>query len=152
MFRPGHRRPGSTACRIANGSEMIQRTTTALTGWPHRAGFTLIELVIVMATIALLLTLALPRYFHAVDKGKLSVQRQNIATLRDAIDKFHGDQARYPDSLEELVQKKYLRGVPIDPLTRLPDWKSIPPRDESLSGVYDVRSAWKAKDETATGG
>ena len=131
---------------------MIRHTTQSLTGWPRHAGFTLIELAIVMATIALLLTIAVPRYFHAIDAGKLNVQQQNIATLRDAIDKFHGDQARYPDSLEELVQKKYLRGVPIDPLTRLPDWKSVPPRDESLGGIYDVRSAWKAKDEKATGG
>ena len=105
-----------------------------------------------MATIALLLTLALPRYFHAVDLGKQNVQRQNIATLRDAIDKFFGDQARYPDSLEELVEKRYLRSVPIDPLTQLPDWKSVPPKDNSPGSVYDVRSAWKPKEEASNGG
>ena len=115
-------------------------------------GFTLIELVIVMAVIALLLTLALPRYFHAVDLGKQNVQRQNIATLRDAIDKFFGDQARYPNTLEELVEKRYLRTVPIDPLTQLPDWKPVPPGDKSIGNVYDVRSAWKPKDETSDGG
>lgn len=119
---------------------------------PSFAGFTLIELVIVMATIALLLTLALPRYFHAIDQGKVNVQQQNIATLRDAIDKFYGDQARYPESLEELVKKKYLRDVPIDPMTRLPDWKPIPPADDSLGGVYDVQSASRPKDETDSGG
>jgi general secretion pathway protein G len=115
-------------------------------------GFTLIELAIVMATIALLLTLALPRYFHAIERGKENVQRQNIATLRDAIDKFFGDQARYPDTLEELVQKRYLRSVPVDPLTQLPDWKAVPPEDNSQGNVYDVRSAWKPKDETDKGG
>ena len=78
-------------------------------------GFTLIELMVVMATIALLLTLAVPRYFHAIDNGKISVQRQNIATIRDAIDKFYGDQARYPETLQELVQAKYLRNSKLKP-------------------------------------
>ena len=119
---------------------------------PVCSGFTLIELVIVMATIALLLTLALPRYFHAVDLGKQNVQRQNIATMRDAIDKFFGDQARYPESLEELVQKRYLRSVPVDPLTQLPDWKPIAPTENSKGNVYDIRSAWRPKNEADKGG
>jgi general secretion pathway protein G len=104
-------------------------------------GFTLIELAIVMATIALLLTLALPRYFHTIEQGKLNVQRQNIATIRDAIDKFYGDRARYPDTLEELVRAKYLRAVPVDPVTDAPDWVVVAPQDPALGGVYDVRSA-----------
>jgi general secretion pathway protein G len=138
--------------RIANGRQMPQHSMPSLNVNRESHGFTLIELVIVMATIALLLTLALPRYFHAVDLGKQNVQRQNIATLRDAIDKFFGDQARYPNSLEELVEKRYLRSVPIDPVTQLPDWKSVPPGDNSLGNVYDVRSAWKPKDEASNGG
>lgn len=112
----------------------------------RRHGFTLIELVIVMATIGLLLTLAVPRYFHTIDRGKQSVQQQNLVTLRDAIDKFFGDQARYPETLNELVERKYLRSVPIDPLTQLPDWIVIAPRDNT-TGVYDVRSAWKPNAE-----
>lgn len=104
-------------------------------------GFTLIELVIVMATIALLLTLAIPRYFNTIDNGKASVQRQNIATIRDAIDKFHGDQGRFPDTLDELVRERYLRSVPVDPFTTAPDWIVVAPDDPTLGGVYDVRSA-----------
>ena len=112
-----------------------------------RRGFTLIELVIVMAVIALLLTLAVPRYFKTIDNGKMSVQRQNMATIRDAIDKFHGDQARYPKTLEELVQLRYLRGVPVDPLTDAPNWIVVAPHDPALGGVFDVRSA-KSSEET----
>ena len=110
-------------------------------------GFTLIELVVVMATIALLLTLAVPRYFHAIDNGKLSVQRQNIATIRDAIDKFYGDQARYPESLQELVQARYLRSVPVDPLTEAPNWIVSAPQDPTLGAVFDVRSAQRSREE-----
>jgi len=106
-------------------------------------GFTLIELVIVMATIALLLTLAIPRYFNTIDNGKASVQRQNMATIRDAIDKFHGDQGRFPQTLDELVDGKYLRAVPLDPFTTAPDWIIVAPEDPTLGGVYDVRSGWR---------
>lgn len=115
---------------------------------PMARGFTLIELMVVMATIALLLTLAVPRYFHAIDNGKISVQRQNIATIRDAIDKFYGDQARYPETLDELVQARYLRSVPVDPLTNAPNWVVVAPQDPSLGAVFDVRSAKQAKEET----
>lgn len=106
-------------------------------------GFTLIELTVVLALIALLLTIAGPRYFHTLDNGRLSVQRQNIAALRDAIDKFHGDQGRYPDTLDELVQKRYLRAIPVDPVTERSDWTVVPPQDSLAGGVYDVRSAAK---------
>lgn len=118
-----------------------------------RHGFTLIEMVIVMAVIGLLLTLAVPRYFVALDGGKVKVQQQNLATMRDALDKFFGDQGRYPETLEELVQKRYLRSVPVDPLTESPNWIAIAPLDPTLSGVYDVRSAAKTKgneNDTAT--
>jgi general secretion pathway protein G len=108
-----------------------------------RRGFTLIELVIVMATIALLLTLAIPRYFNTIDNGKASVQRQNMATIRDAIDKFYGDQGRFPDTLDELVREKYLRAVPVDPFTTAPDWVIVAPEDPTLGGGYDVRSGWR---------
>lgn len=106
-----------------------------------RRGFTLIELVVVLAILALLLTIAVPRYLHTIDAGRQSVQRQNIAALRDAIDRFRGDQGRYPQSLDELVAARYLREVPVDPATERSDWVVVPPQDPSLSGVYDVRSA-----------
>lgn len=114
-----------------------------------RQGFTLIELMVVMVLIALLLTLAVPRYFRTIDTGKDSVQRQNMSVIRDAIDKYYGDLSKYPDALQDLVDKKYLRSIPIDPITNKPDWVSIPPTDTNLSGIYDVRS--NAKEAAANG-
>jgi general secretion pathway protein G len=104
-------------------------------------GFTLIELVVVISVISLLLTIAMPRYFASLDRGKVVVQQQNIVALRDAIDKFYGDNGRYPETLEELVSKRYLRAVPIDPLTELANWIVIPPVDPNQSGVFDIKSA-----------
>jgi general secretion pathway protein G len=117
---------------------------------PH-LGFTLIELVVVMSLIALLLTLAVPRYFNAIDNSRLAVQKHNIAALRDSIDKFYGDTGRYPETLAELVSKRYLREVPQDPLTEAVDWIVVPPTDTNLSGVYDIKSAYKAGDASIAG-
>ena len=105
-----------------------------------RRGFTLIEMLVVMTLIALLLTLAVPRYFSSLDNGRLSVQKQNLATMRDAIDKFFGDQGRYPDSLDELVTKRYLRQVPIDPVSETSNWVVSAPIDPSQGSVYDVQA------------
>jgi general secretion pathway protein G len=107
----------------------------------RRSGFTLIEILVVMTLIALLLTLAVPRFFSSLDKGRLAVQQQNIATLRDAIDKFIADKGRYPDELDELVVNKYLRQIPLDPVTEAANWLVIAPSDTAKGHVYDVQSA-----------
>ena len=116
------------------GTERSSRTASGRTG-----GFTLLEMLVVMTLIALLLTLALPRYFHALDYGRANVQRQNLATIRDAIDKFHGDLGRYPDSLDELVARRYLRQVPVDPLSETSDWVVVAPQDTTEGNVYDIQ-------------
>jgi general secretion pathway protein G len=107
----------------------------------HR-GFTLMELMVVMAIIASLLTLALPRYFHSVERSKEAVLRQDLAIMRDAIDKFFADRGRYPTALEELADRRYLRRVPADPFTdSAGTWVAVPPPDaDEAAGVYDVRS------------
>lgn len=109
-----------------------------------RRGFTLIELVVVMAIIGLLLTLALPRYFHSIERGKTQVPQQNLAVIRDAIDKYYGDNGQYPDTLEDLVAKRYLRGIPIDPVHDSTAWAVIAPPDTSKTGIYDVGPAREA--------
>jgi general secretion pathway protein G len=106
-----------------------------------RRGFTLIEMVVVMAIIGLLLTIALPRYLHSIDRGKEQVQRQNLAVMRDAIDKYYGDNGQYPETLDELVAKHYLRSVPQDPVTGGSDWTVLASPDTDKTGVYDVAPA-----------
>jgi len=106
-------------------------------------GFTLIEMMVVMTLIAILLTLAVPRYFSAIDNGRLNVQRQNLAAIRDAIDKFYGDQGKYPQTLDELVAKRYLRELPLDPVSEAPNWVVVAPLDATLGAVYDVQPASK---------
>jgi general secretion pathway protein G len=106
-----------------------------------RVGFTLIEMIMVVALIGLLLSIGVPRYFHALDQARLNVQQQNLATLRDAIDKFFGDRGRYPDNLDDLVKQRYLRSIPIDPATSKPDWVILPPKDTESGMVHDIASA-----------
>ncbi|WP_435626535.1 type II secretion system protein [Candidatus Ferrigenium straubiae] len=104
-------------------------------------GFTLIELLVVMAIIATLLTIAVPRYFHSVEKSKEAVLHQNLALAREALDKYYGDNGKYPDSLDELVSKKYLRNLPSDPITgNSATWLIVPPDTPEKGGVFDIKS------------
>lgn len=112
----------------------------------RRSGFTLIELLVVMAIIAVLLTLAVPRYFGSLDKSKEAVLREDLYQLRDAIGKYYGDKGKYPESLEALAAEKYLRKVPVDPLTEsAATWVVVAPDDPQKGGVYDVRSGAQGK-------
>ena len=120
-------------------------------GRQGRRGFTLIELLVVMAIIGLLVSLAAPRYFSSVDRSREAVLRSNLSTMRDAIDKFYGDRGRYPDTLEDLVGKGYLRAVPRDPITEsTATWVVVPPEDPEAGGVFDVRSGAPGKGRDGT--
>ncbi|MHB8982423.1 type II secretion system protein [Thiobacillus sp.] len=104
-------------------------------------GFTLVELMVVMAIVALLLSLALPRYFNHLENARETILRQDLAVMRDAIDKYHGDRGHYPDSLEALVSARYLRSLPVDPITERADtWQIVAPPGDAVGAVYDVRS------------
>ena len=105
-----------------------------------------------MTLIALLLTLAVPRYFTAMDNGRSRVQQQNLVTMRDAIDKYFGDLGRYPDTLEDLVSKHYLREIPIDPVSEQRDWTVVAPPDPSLGAIFDVTPSRAADAASAAGG
>jgi general secretion pathway protein G len=104
-------------------------------------GFTLIELMVVLAIIAGLLTLAAPRYFQHVDRAKETILKSDLAGMRDALDKYFADTGRYPANLDELVTRRYLRKVPPDPVTESSaSWLMVAPADPALGGVYDVKS------------
>ena len=111
-----------------------------------RLGFTLIELLVVLAILATLLTLALPRYFGSLDKSKEAVLKENLFQLRDAISRYHADKGRYPESLDQLASDKYLRKVPIDPVTdSATSWVVVRSEDPQKTGVYDVKSGASGK-------
>ena len=104
-------------------------------------GFTLIELLTVMTIIAILLTIAVPRYFNSIERSKEVTLRQDLNVMRDAIDKFQGDTGALPQTLDELVSKKYLRSVPVDPMTEsAATWQMVAPQDPKMTGVQDVKS------------
>jgi general secretion pathway protein G len=109
---------------------------------PNGRGFTLIELLVVLSIIALLLTLAVPRYFHSIDTAKEAVLSENLHIVRETIDKFYGDKGRYPDSLDELVSERYLRALPHDPVTgSTTTWTIIAPAAPDAKGnVFDIKS------------
>ena len=104
-------------------------------------GFTLIELLVVMAIIATLLTIAVPRYTRSLLRSRESVLKQDLTTLRESIDKFYGDTGKYPQTLAVLVDKRYLRSIPVDPIAKSADkWIVVNSEDPEDNGVKDVRS------------
>lgn len=109
-------------------------------------GFTLIELLVVLSIIATLLTLAAPRYFQHVERSKEAVLRENLAGVRQALDQYHADKGAWPATLQALVDDRYLRALPLDPITESNDtWVlEAPPDDKSGEhadgGIYNLRS------------
>jgi general secretion pathway protein G len=115
------------------------------------AGFTLIELLVVLALMALLLSTVAPSYFSTVNKADEAVLRKNLHVVRDAIDKFYADRERYPESLQELVEQRYLRAVPADPVADPPGaWQVIAPPNGQPGKVFDVRSAAQGQGRDGT--
>ncbi len=113
-------------------------------------GFTLLELLVVLAIVATLLMLSLPRYSQSVDVARERVLVENLRTTRSAIDKFYADTSRYPESLEELVERRYLRSMPVDPVLESDKaWHIVAPPAEKKGQVADLKST--APGETLDG-
>jgi general secretion pathway protein G len=104
-------------------------------------GFTLIELLVVMLIIATLLSIAVPRYFRTLEHARETVLRQDLTLLREAIDKYYADLGQYPDTLAALAEKRYLRSIPVDPITKAADtWALVQSDDADHPGIKDVHS------------
>ena len=115
-------------------------------GMVRSRGFTLIELMIVLAIVATLLSIAVPRYYSSIDRSKEAVLKENLYQMRDAIGKYHADKGKYPESLAALASDKYLRKLPLDPITDSDTtWIVVPPEDPQKGGVFDVRSGAQGK-------
>jgi len=119
------------------------------------AGFTLIEVMVVMALIVTLASIGLTLYGNSVTRAKESVLKEDLFRMRDAIDQYYADKGKYPATLQDLVSDKYLRAIPADPFTNSADtWHEIPSEPDPQNptaqpGVYDVRSG---SDQTALDG
>lgn len=106
-----------------------------------RRAFTLVELLVVLAIIALLLSIAVPRYMNRVEQSKETMLRANLALTRHLLDQFYEDKGKYPDSLDDLVSNRYMRRLPIDPVTgSSTTWVPVPPPDPAQGAVFDVHS------------
>ncbi len=120
---------------IKNGNALSLRERVKGEG-----GFTIIELMIVMAIIGILLTIAQPQFQQYTTRAKEAVLKENLFTIRDVVDQYYADKGRYPDSLQDLVDNGYIRNIPEDPFTRSSDtWVAVPP-DTGEGGIFDVHS------------
>jgi general secretion pathway protein G len=109
-------------------------------------GFTLLELMVVVTIIMILLGIAAGRYEKSITRSKEAVLRQDLYTLRQAIDQFTLDKQRAPTSLDELISADYLRSLPVDPMTNQKDWQTqyedvVLSADQTATGIADVHSA-----------
>jgi general secretion pathway protein G len=124
-------------------------------GFPRRGrGFTLLELIIVLAVITILLSVGIPAYQAIVYRARESVLKQNLYLMRRQIETFAADQGRYPQSLQELVDRDYLREIPLDPITDSRErWQEVREEGETLgenAGVVDVKSGAEGESTEGT--
>ena len=144
-------KPEPVRPEVSKGRAEVSKPLDALTRSPFRLnlskprpqvrGFTLIELLVVMAILALLLSIAAPRYFESVDRAKEAALRTDLRMLRESIDKYHADTGHLPEALQQLIDARYLRAIPPDPMTdSTTTWVVAAHPDGKTPGVYDIHS------------
>ena len=129
--------------------QATKRARTQASRGRARRGFTLIELLVVLGIVALLLTLAVPRFFPSIDSAKDTILADNLRNTRAVIDQYYADTGRYPDSLEQLVEQRYLRSMPVDPITEnSSSWILVPPEDATKCSLYSIKSGAPGNDRS----
>ena len=136
-------RPGKRSRNVVNN------------GVPRSAGFTLLELITVVAIIGILVGIALPNYKTAIMQSREAVLKEDLFRFRDVIDQYYADKGKYPASLDALVDEGYLRKIPADPITGSSDWEVVFSEQDQdnpsdTPGVYDVKSASTANSQAGT--
>ena len=107
----------------------------------NNKGYTLIEMLTVIAIMGILAAIAVPSFQKSIVRSREASLRNSLFVLRDVIDQYYGDFGEYPESLEILVEKKYIRQVPMDPITGSIDtWILIAPEGDETTGIYDIHS------------
>ncbi len=130
-------------CLICSGKTMMKYYFYKQYKKPNckNKGFTLVELLVVLAILALLLTLAVPRYFSSIDRAKDAALKQSLNITRESIDKFYADTGQYPKTLEDLVERKYIRKLPFDPITSSTStWLLSAPEAPLAGDIADIHS------------
>jgi len=137
---------GNNSDRRAFGSDRMRLARRHVPSKGLARGFTLLELMIVISILAILMAIAAPIYNQSIVQARESVLRSNLSTLRNVISQYTLDKQKAPQSLDDIVQAGYLRQVPVDPMTRLPNWEVVQEDitlavDQQEPGITDVHSA-----------
>jgi general secretion pathway protein G len=136
--------------RFSSG-EVVCRRSVRVGGIDALSGFTFIEMLVVLSIIATLLSLVVLRYTDRMATAKETILQENLRVVRTSIQQFYGDHGRYPESLNELVEKRYLFTLPYDPVAgSASNWIIVTPPSNSEGYVFDIKSGADGTDRNGS--